>query len=159
MYGSTKVGIVREDVSALAAPPASQPDGHTEDHILKHNPKSAAAHVMRRKSVTGLATRAQLNVTRTICPRALDTPVVLSHLGFSFRVRQADAHHQTSYCLGGVSAVHKTELAPLFLRAPADAKKRGGVQERLYTGGVIGGVQPGLLLTSNPRFTPVIPVS
>jgi hypothetical protein len=89
---------------AVAAPPAGQPDGHNEDRILKHNPQPTGTHVMRRESITGisatgLATCAKPRVTRTIGTRALDTLVVLPHLGFSFRVRQVDAHYQTSYVL------------------------------------------------------------
>ena len=66
MYGSTKIGVVRKDVAALATPPAGQPNGQKEDRILKHNPEPPAAHVMRRERAAGLATRAQFTVTRTI---------------------------------------------------------------------------------------------
>ena len=105
---------------------------------------------MRRESITGisatgLATCAKPRVTRTIGTRALDTLVVLPHLGFSFRVRQVDAHDKTSYVLEERGPVAKTDLASLFLRAPADTKKRGGVQEIIYRGEVVGGVQARLL--------------
>jgi hypothetical protein len=93
--------------------------------MFEHDPQPPAAHVVRSETLTGFATRAQLSVTRTIGTHALNPLVVLPHLSFSIRVRQVDAHYQTSYCLGGVRAVAKQISLLLFLRAPADAKKWG----------------------------------
>ena len=93
--------------------------------MFEYDPQPSAAHVVRSETLTGLATRAQLSVTGTIGPRALHHLVMLPHLSFSIRVRQVDAHYQTSYCLGGARTRCQTDLAPLSMRGPADTKKWG----------------------------------
>jgi hypothetical protein len=54
----------------------------------------------------------------------------------------------------------RKQISLLLLCAdpPTDTKKRGGVQEIIYTSGVAGGVRAGLDWTRNLRFSPVIPV-
>jgi len=125
LYGSTKVGVVRKDVSTVATPPAGQPDGQAEDRIFEHDPQPPAAYIVRSETLTGFATRAQLNVTRTIGPRSHHNCVMLQHLSFSFRDLRVDAHYQTSYCLGGARTRCQTDLAPLSMRGPAETKKWG----------------------------------
>jgi hypothetical protein len=93
--------------------------------VFEYYPQPSAAHVVRSETLTGLATRAQLSVTGTIGPHALHHLVMLPHLSFSIRVRQVDAHYQTSYCLGGARTRCQTDLAPLSMRGPADTKKWG----------------------------------
>ena len=125
MCGSTKVGVVGKHVPTLATPPAGQPDGHHEDRMFEHYPQPPAAYIMRSETVTGVATRAQLSVTRTIGPGSHHTCVMLQNLGFSLGDRRVDAHARKTLCLGGARTRCPTDLAPLFMRGPADTKTLG----------------------------------
>ena len=126
MYGSTKVGIVREPVPALAALPARQPDDGQEDRVLEHESQPARTHVMRRERPFGLTTRARLNATRTIRSAFPDLCVMFVQLRFSFRTGQIDAHADRLFVLEERGPVGKTDLAPLFMRSSADTKKEAG---------------------------------
>ncbi len=82
---------------------------------------------MRPEMVTtGLATRARLDVTRTIGSYPLNTFVMLPHLGFSFRVCQVDAHAVSRLYVLEERGPVVTDLAPLFMRGPATQKKGAG---------------------------------
>ena len=122
--------------------------------MFEYYPQPSAAHVVRSETLTGLATCAQLSVTGTIGPRALHHLVVLPHLSFSIRVRQVDAHYQTSYCLGGARTRCQTDLAPLSLRGPADTKKWGRGSRDNLSGRGRGRGAGGVLLDKQSETSP-----
>ena len=103
-------------------------------------------HVMRSKLRPIRAPRATLSVTRTVRTSSADRPVMFFHFAFSRGDRQFD-RNGCIFLREGRGSLAKGSR-PSFFRARGNRppKKVGGVRERIYRGGVNGGIRGGVPL-------------
>ena len=102
-------------------------------------------HVMRPKLFQIRAPRARLAVTRTIRPSSADRLVVFVHFAFSRGDRKFD-RNGCIFLREGRGSLAKGSRPSFFRACRNRPPKMGGVRERIYRGGVNGGIRGGVPL-------------
>jgi hypothetical protein len=142
-------------VTALPAPPAAQPDGQTQHHVLGDQSQAAATQLVGCERSGLFATAAKLSVTRAIGTLATYGLVVFLDFAYSCRAGQFDTDGKI-FLEGRSEGPLSTALLLLFSCAhrPPERRDGGGVLDKSNRAGLVGGIDPGFNRADYTKTSP-----
>ncbi len=131
-------------MTALPAPPATQPDGQAQNHVLGDKPQAAAAQLVGCERPGLLATAAKLSVTRTLGTLSTYGLVVFLDFAYSCRAGQFDTDGKI-FLEGRSEGPLSTALLLLLSCAhrPPERREGGGVLDKSNRAGLLRGIGEG----------------
>jgi hypothetical protein len=131
-------------VTALPAPPAAQPDGQAQHHVLSDKPQAAATQLVGCERSGLFATAAKLSVTRTLGTSSTYGLIVFLDFAYSCRAGQFDTDGKI-FLEGRSEDPLSTALLLLLLCAhrPPERREGGGVLDKSNRAGLLRGIGAG----------------
>lgn len=131
-------------MTALPAPPAAQPDGQIQHHVLGDQSQAAATQLVGCERSGLFAAAAKLSVTHAIGTPATYGLVVFLNFAYSCQAGQFDTDGKI-FLEGRSEGQSSTALLLLFSCAhpPPESREGGGVLDKSNRAGLVGGIGAG----------------